>query len=107
MIPKAMQLELEKLVRDRDRWKRKALDRAAPRSKDCTREIAARDEAVRELLFLVAIDGIGSLSRSGKGCVWRAVQVLRPDVAAVWEKEDARAAMRRFFPTSDDLEGVG
>ena len=33
MIPKAIIRELNKLVRDRDRWKRKALDRApgAPR----------------------------------------------------------------------------
>ena len=46
MIPKAITRELDKLVRDRDRWKRRALDRAAVRSKDRKREIEARDKAV-------------------------------------------------------------
>ncbi len=107
MIPKAINRELEKLVRDRDRWKRKALDRAAVRSIDRKREIAARDKAVYELLFLAAIEGIGGLSRGGKGCVWRAVEALRPEVAKVWEAEDARTALRRFYPTKEDLEDGG
>lgn len=104
MIPRAIERELEKLVRDRDRWKRRALDRAAVRSKDRRREIEARDKAVRELLFLAAVEGMSSLSRGGKGCVWRAVELLRPEVAKVWGDTDAMTALKRFFPNPEDLE---
>lgn len=104
LIPRAIERELEKLVRDRDRWKRRALDRAVVRSKDRRHEIDARDKAVRELLFLAAVEGMSSLSRGGKGCVWRAVELLRPDIAKVWGDEDARTALKRFFPDPDDLK---
>jgi hypothetical protein len=61
----------------------------------------AQDRAVRELLFLAGIEGISRLSRGGKGCVFRAVEALRPDIAALWA-EDAEPAdlLRRFFPDS-------
>lgn len=104
MIPKAIERELKKLVRDRDRYKRLAQDRAPVRSADRKREIAARDKAAYELLFLVAIEGTSGLSRGGKGCVWRALEALRPDIAKVWAEEDARTALKRFFPTKEDLE---
>ncbi len=102
LIPRAIVAALEKLVRDRDRWKRVALDRAPVRSADRKRELAARDHAVERLLFLVDIEGIGKLSRGGKGCVWAAVEALRPDVAKVWEESDAGTARRSFFPGPDD-----
>lgn len=57
------------------------------------------DLAVRELLFLVAIEGIGHLSRGGKGCVFRAVEILRPDIAKEWsETEDANGVLNKYFP---------
>ena len=71
MIPKAITRALEKLVRDRDRYKRLAQDRAPVGSADRRNENAARDKAVRELLFLADIEGISTISRGGKGCIWR------------------------------------
>lgn len=108
LIPKAIVRELVKLVRDRDRWKRKALDRAPVRSADRKREIEARDEAVRALLFAIAVEGTSTLSRGGQGCLARAIKALRPDVDAAWEREGgdvtgAYVVMKRFFPTADDL----
>ena len=108
MIPRAITRELAKLVRSRDGWKRKALDRAAVRSPDRRAEIKARDLACRELLFAIAVEGTRSLSRGGQGCLARAIEALRPDVYAAWGHEggDAHGAgvvMRRFFPTADDL----
>ncbi len=105
MIPKTITRELEKLVRERDRYKLLAQDRAPVRSADGKRAIEGRDEAVRQLLFLVNVEGINTLSRGGKGCVFRAVKALRPDVAAVWEEsDDPRMARKRFFPDPDDDE---
>ncbi len=106
MIPKAITREVAKLVRDRDRWKRRALDRAAVRSPDRTLEIAARDKAVRDLLFGIGIEGLAShQSRGGLGCLWRAIEALRPDIAATMENglDDAGEALRRFFPEPEDL----
>ncbi len=102
MIPKAIVAALEKLVRDRDRQKRLALDRAPVRSADRRRELAARDLAVRKLLFLVDVEGVNTLSRGGRGCIWEAVKALRPEVAKVWKEKGSREAMDRFFP---DPEG--
>ena len=104
MIPKALTDALEKLVRSRDRWKRRALDRAAVRSKDRKREIEARDRAVRELLFAVAIKELASnLTRGARGCLWRALELLRPDITATMENglDDAHDALHRFFPRED------
>lgn len=57
------------------------------------------DEAVRELLFLVAVEGMECLSRGGKGCVFRAVEILRPDIAKLWsEEDDPHELLHRFFP---------
>lgn len=104
MIPKAIATGLEKLVRDRDRWKRKALDRAPVGSADRRREIGARDGAVYALLFAVAIEGLASRqSRGARGRLWDAIQLLRPDIAATMANWlDAHEAMGRFFP---DPEG--
>jgi hypothetical protein len=105
IIPKALTLELEKLVRERDHFERLAADRAPVDSDERKQEIEARDKAVRELLFLVAIEGIDKLSRGGKGCVWRAVELLRPDVSKVWgETDDPHATLHRFFPDPEDLK---
>lgn len=105
MIPKAVTRELEKLVRDRDRWKRKALDRAANRSPERKAEIEARDKAVEKLLFAVYIEGLASKqSRGAIGCLWKAIQLLRPDIAETMENglDDAREAHKRFFPDPDE-----
>lgn len=106
---KATESRWEKLVRDRDRWKRKALDRAADRSPDRRREIEARDLAVERILFAVAIEGILShAARGARGCLWKAIEALRPDIAATMEnglEDDAHEALRRFFPRPEDLEG--
>jgi hypothetical protein len=98
---------LVKLVRDHDRWKRLAQDRAPVRSADRKREIQGRDEAVRQLLLLVTVEGNG-LSSCGRSCIWDAVKALRPDVYKAWwddggDSEAARRVRRRFFPTPDDL----
>ncbi len=111
LIPVAITRALEKLVRERDRYKRLAQDRAPVRSADRRREIAARDQAVRELLFLVAIEGTNTLTRGGRGCIERAIEALRPDLAKVWVDdgggtEGARAALVRFYPEKEDLEDV-
>jgi hypothetical protein len=106
VTPKAILRELEKLVRDRDRWKRRALDRAAVRSADRKREIAARDEAAKSILFGVAIEGLAShQSRGGKGCLWTALESLRPDITETMGNglEDAHDALHRFFPEPEDL----
>lgn len=105
MIPQGVVHGLETLVRDRDRWKRKALDRAAVRSTDRKREIAARDDAVRTLLYAVWVEGLTShCSRGARGCVWDAIKVLRPDIAETMENglDDAHDALRRFFPKPED-----
>ncbi len=104
MIPKAITRELEKLVRDRDRWKRKALDRAAVRSPDRRREIAARDKAAEELLTMAYLYGVGTLCRGSRGCLWEALAALRPDIVETMPNgfEDAGDARRRFFPSPDD-----
>jgi hypothetical protein len=105
MIPKAITRELDKLVRDRDRWKRRALDRAAVRSKDRKREIEARDKAVERLLFGVAIEGLAARqSRGAVGCLWRAIEALRPDIAETMKDvglDGAHDALHRFFPQED------
>ncbi len=108
MIPRAIARELAKLVRSRDTWRRRALDRAADRSPERRAEIEGRDRACRELLFAIAVEGTSKLSRGGQGCLARAIEALRPDVAAAWEHEGGDVAgagvvMRRFFPTTDDL----
>jgi hypothetical protein len=108
MIPRVITRELEKLVRDRDRWCRLAQDRAPVRSADRKREIEARDEAVRQLLLLITVEGNG-LSSCGRSCIWDAVKALRPDVHKAWwndggDSEAARRVRRRFFPTPDHLE---
>jgi hypothetical protein len=110
MIPRAITRELEKLVRDRDRWKRLAQDRAPVRSADRKREIAGRDGAVRGLLFLVAIEGTSGMTRGAKGKVWSAVETLRPDVHKVWSDEGgdehgAHVALHRFFPEAERGDG--
>lgn len=104
MIPKTIERELTKLVRDRDRWKRRALDRSPDRSHARRTELAARDEAVRNLLFLAGVEGYRGLSRGGVGCLWRALEALRPDITATMPNglDDAHAALSRFFPTEDD-----
>lgn len=103
MIPKTITRELEKLVRERDRYKLLAQDRAPVRSADGKRAIEGRDKAVKDLLFLVNVEGIGSLSRGGKDCIFRAVEALRPDVAAIWrDSDDPRMTRKRFFPEPDD-----
>lgn len=110
MVPKAITRELAKLVRDRDAWKRKALDRAAVRSPDRRREIAARDLAVEKLLYAVWVEGlVVKASRGARGAVWEAIEALRPDIAATMENglDDARDALRRFFPSPDDLKDEG
>ncbi len=105
MIPRAITLSLEKLVRAHDRWKRLALDRAPVRSADRKREIAARDRAVERLLFAIDIEGLAShQSRGARGCLWDALEALRPDIAATMDGlEDAGAARARFFPDPEDL----
>lgn len=105
MIPKALLRCLEKLVRDRDRWRRIAQDRAPVRSADKKREIAARDEAVHKLFFAVYVEGLASKqSRGALGCLWDAIKLLRPDVAETMENglDDAGEALRRFFPDPED-----
>lgn len=65
------------------------------------------DEAARELLFLAAIEGMSCLSRGGKGCVFRAVELLRPDIAKLWgDMEDPHDLLYRFFPEAEDVEDV-
>lgn len=111
ILPKAITAALTKLVRDRDRWRRRALDRAAVRSPARRAEIAARDRAVEQLLFGCYIEGSpgrGS-SRGAWGCFYSALEALRPDVAAVYSDagggtEGARLAWRRFFPMPEDIE---
>lgn len=110
MIPKAITSALESLVRDRDRYKRLALDRAPVRSADRKREIAARDRAVERLLFGIWVEGLAShQSRGGLGCLWTAIESLRPDIAETMKDATlesypaaAREALRRFFPSPDD-----
>ncbi len=107
MIPKTITCELEKLVRDRDRWKRRALDRSAVRSADRRREIEARDRAVERLLFAIDIEGIAhNAARGARGCLWDAIKLLRPDIAATMENgiEDAGEALQRFFPDEEDTK---
>lgn len=105
MIPRVITRALEKLVRERDRWKRLAQDRAPVTSADRKREIAARDKAVHDLLFLVAIEGISHLSRGGQGRVYDAIKGLRPEVAQAWdETDDPLGTMNRFYPDPEDLE---
>jgi hypothetical protein len=106
MTPKAIDRELQKLVRDRDRWKRKALDRAAVRSPDRKREIAARDKAVERILYAVGVEGVLSkAARGARGAMWEAVKVLRPDIAETMVnglEDDAFEALQRFFRTPGD-----
>lgn len=108
MIPKAITTALEKLVRDRDRWKRLALDRAPVRSADRRREIEARDEAVRLLLYAIDVEGLvgqsSNASRGARGALWEAIEALRPDIAETMENglDDAREALDRFFPNHED-----
>ena len=103
MIPEALTIELEKLVRDRDHFERLATDRAPEDSDERKKEIEDRDKAVRELLFLVAIEGIDKLSRGGKGCIWRAVELLRPDISKVWgDTDDPHGTLHRFFHDPED-----
>jgi hypothetical protein len=65
----------------------------------------AMDTAVRELLFLAAIEGMNCLSRGGKVCVYRAVQALRPDIATLWgDTFDAHMLLIMFFPSPEDEE---
>lgn len=62
----------------------------------------AADRAVRELLYLVAIEGIGTLSRGGKGCVFRALAALRPDIAEQWgDGADPHHLLNAYFPDHD------
>ena len=57
------------------------------------------DYAVHELLVLVAIEGISTLSRGGKGCVFRALEALRPDIARQWADDaDPHHLLRVYFP---------
>ena len=66
-------------------------------------ELTAGDSSVYELLFLAGIEGISTLSRGGKGCVYRAVELLRPDIAAEWdETDDPAGLMRKHFPDGED-----
>jgi hypothetical protein len=106
LIPKAIAREVAKLVRDRDRWKRKALDRAADRSPERRRDIANRDRAVEHMLHMVWLYGLPS-GRGAGGEFYEALKALRPDVAEVYYEEGgssgARTAQLRFFPTADDL----
>lgn len=106
MIPKAIERELEKLVRDRDRWKRRAMDRAADRSPERARQIEARDRAVDLLFYAIDIEGlISKASRGARGAVWEAIEALRPDIATTpvnGLENDAGNARRRFFPSPDD-----
>mgnify|MGYP000567720618 CR=1 FL=1 len=107
MIPRAITRELAKLVRSRDTWRRRALDRAADRSPERRSQIEARDRAVEHLLLMVWLYGLPS-GRGAGGEFYAALKALRPDVAAVYDDEGgggagARAAQRRFFPTADDL----
>jgi hypothetical protein len=107
VIPKTITAALEKLVRDRDRWKRLALDRAPVRSADRRREIAARDRAVERLLFAIDIEGLAShQSRGARGDLWDALEALRPDITETMESglDDAGEARRRFFPDLEDLK---
>ncbi len=100
MIPKAITREIEKLVRDRARWKRKALDGAADRSPDRKREIGARDRAVELLLNMIWLYGV---QHGWDNDLWDVLRMLRPDVAATMSSfDDAREARRRFFPRTDD-----
>lgn len=63
----------------------------------------ARDGAARELLFLAGVEGISCLSRGGKGCIFRALHHLRPDIATVWaEGEDPFGLLHRYFPEDGD-----
>ena len=107
MIPKASGRELGKLVRDRDRWKRKALDRAPVRSADRKREIAARDKAVDRLLYAVDVEGLLSHAARGvRGAVWEAIEALRPDIAETMKdtglEDGACEARERFFPDPNE-----
>lgn len=66
---------------------------------------ARADRACRELLFLAGIEGIKCLSRGGKGCIFRAVEELRPDIAAEWRAdmgEDGSGLLRKHFPELED-----
>lgn len=66
-------------------------------------EDSATNQAVRELLFLVAIEGISKLSRGGKGCVFRAVEALRPDIAKQWENgAEPSHLLGAYFPDAED-----
>jgi len=105
IVPKKLLRALEALVRDRDRWKRLALDRAPLRSADRRRELAARDKAVRDLLFAIDIEGLASRqSRGAVGKLWSVLEGLRPDITATMPNglDDAGEALRRFFPSPDD-----
>ena len=107
LIPGGIAAALCRLVRDRDRWKRKALDRAANRSPARKREIEARDLAAERLLFGIALEGLSShQSRGARSCLWDALQALRPDITATMTGgfEDAHDALQRFFPNEDDLK---
>lgn len=104
MIPRPIVRALEKLVRDRDRWKRRALDRRT--SRGAKKERAAQiDKAAERILFMLAIEGVNGLSRGGRSCVWDALRALRPDAAKVAEEEDPATALRRFFPDPEDVNG--
>ncbi len=106
MIPKAITTALDALVRDRDRYKRLALDRAPVRSADRRREIEARDKAVERLLYGIWIEGLASHQSRGAVCaLFDAIKLLRPDVAATMENglDDAGHARRRFFPDPEDI----
>ncbi len=62
-------------------------------------EDSVTNQAVRKLLFLVAIEGISSLSRGGKGCVFEAVEFLRPDIAKQWaDGADPHHLLGAYFP---------
>lgn len=105
MIPKAIDRELQKLVRDRDKWKLLAQDRAPVRSADRKREIDGRDKAAECILTLAYLYGVGELGRGSRGCLWDALEALRPDIVATMRNgwDDAADALRRFFPSADDL----
>ncbi len=105
MIPVAITRALEKLVCERDLYKRLAQDRAPVRSADRKREIAARDQAVERLLFMLSI--YAPHDRGTRGCVFDAIEALRPDIAKLLaDGEDAGDVRRRFWPEREDLEDV-
>lgn len=102
MIPKAIERELRKLVRDRDRWKRLAQDRAPIRSAERRREIEDRNEAVYRLLFLIAIEGVSGLTRGGRGCVYDAIAALRPDIdRELADGAEPFGVMDRHYPNPE------